>query len=138
MNHGVGYKLKFISDRIKANADADMKQLGLTHTQLWVFSFLVECNGQATQKEIERELRVSHPTVVGVISRMEQNGFLRTWTDPNDRRNKIVHLTEQAAELDNLLDGRVEQHDRDLLAGLTPEEIDQLDRLLSHIISNIE
>ena len=81
MNHGIGYQFKIINDRIKARADADLKTHDLTLTQTRVLGFLAESGGQATQKEIEADLQVSHPTVVGIISRMEQKGFLCTWTD---------------------------------------------------------
>lgn len=79
MNHGIGYQFKIINDRIKARADADLKTHDLTLTQTRVLGFLAESGGQATQKEIEADLQVSHPTVVGIISRMEQKGFLCTW-----------------------------------------------------------
>ena len=53
--------------------------------------------GRRRKKEIEGFLQVSHPTVAGIISRMEQNGFVRCWLDPADKRSKIVCQTERAA-----------------------------------------
>lgn len=92
-------------------ADEDLKRHDLTLTQTRVLGFLAEMGGQATQKEIEDDLQVSHPTVVGLVSRMEQKGFLTTRPDPMDRRNKLVELTEKARELDQAIDMTVAQHD---------------------------
>ena len=68
----IGCLLKMITDKIKMRADADLAQQGLTLTQSRVLGYLDRSGGQATQKEIEGFLQVSHPTVAGVIGRMEQ------------------------------------------------------------------
>ena len=95
----IGYLIKNINDKLKVKADADLKNSNLTLAQSRVLAFLDSRGGQATQKEIEVYLEVSHPTVVGIISRMEQNGHLRCRVDETDKRNKIVALTEQAKAL---------------------------------------
>ena len=138
MNHGIGYQFKIINDRIKARADADLKTHDLTLTQTRVLGFLAESGGQATQKEIEADLQVSHPTVVGIISRMEQKGFLCTWTDPMDRRNKIVRLTDKASKLDREIDATVAMQDEMLLRGLSEQQVDELRNCLARIVRNLE
>ena len=85
-----------ITDKIKMRADADLAQQGLTLTQSRVLGYLDRSGGQATQKEIEGFLQVSHPTVAGIINRMEQNGFVRCRLDPADKRSKIVSQTARA------------------------------------------
>ena len=138
MNHGVGYQFKIIDEKIKMRADEDLKRHDLTLTQTRVLGFLAEMDGQATQKEIEDDLQVSHPTVVGLVSRMEQKGFLTTRPDPMDRRNKLVELTERARELDQAIDLTVAQHDAQLLRGFTEEEQETLKELLSRISHNLD
>ena len=95
----IGYLIKNINDKLKVKADADLKHSKLTLAQSRVLAFLDSRGGQATQKEIEVYLEVSHPTVVGIISRMAQNGHLKCWVDETDKRNKIVALTGQAKAL---------------------------------------
>ena len=138
MNHGIGYQFKIINDRIKARADADLKTHDLTLTQTRVLGFLAESGGQATQKEIEADLQVSHPTVVGIISPMEQKGYLCTWTDPMDRRNKIVRLTDKAIKLDREIDATVAMQDEMLLRGLSEQQVDELRICLARIVRNFE
>lgn len=138
MNHGIGYQFKIIDERIKVRADEDLKRHDLTLTQTRVLGFLTEMGGRTTQKEIEDDLQVSHPTVVGLVSRMEQKGFLTTRTDPMDRRNKLVELTEKAKMLDEAIDMTVEQHDRELLQGFSEQEIDTLKGFLDRIIHNLD
>lgn len=134
----IGFLLKVITDKLRVRADADFKQYGLTFTQSRVMAFLNRKGGQATQKEIEVFLEVAHPTVVGVVSRMEQNGFVRTWFDPEDKRNKIVALTTIADTVGIHLDEAAQEQDQKLMTGLSEEEKAELERMLRIIYQNVE
>ena len=138
MNHGIGYQFKIINDRIKQRADADLQGHDLTLTQTRVLGFLMEAGGQANQKEIERDLQVSHPTVVGLVSRMEQKGFLTSWVDPMDRRSKLIRVTEKAVETDREINATVQKQDAMLLRGLTPQQVEVLRTCLDQICENLE
>ena len=97
MKNDVGYLIKRIHDKLAVRADAELKQYHLTMSQGRVFLYLSSRGGQATQKEIETFLGVAHPTVVGLVSRMEQSGYVTCWPC-EDGRNKNVKLTAQAEE----------------------------------------
>ena len=92
----LGYLIKQISDKMRANADAAFRKHGLTFSQVHVLDFVLACGGSATQKEIEIYLGVSHPTIVGLVSRLEKAGFVTSHIDENNRRNKIVCVTSAA------------------------------------------
>lgn len=134
----IGYLIKNINDKLKVKADADLKHSKLTLSQSRVLAFLDNQGGQATQKEIEVYLEVAHPTVVGIISRMEQNGHLRCWVDETDKRNKIVALTEQAKALGEEMEQRLSANEEKLLASFSEEEIKKLRQMLLTIYHNLE
>ena len=134
----IGYLIKNINDKLKVKADADLKHSNLTLAQSRVLAFLDSRGGQATQKEIEVYLEVSHPTVVGIISRMEKNGHLRCWVDETDKRNKIVALTEQARALGEEMEQRISANEKMLLASLAEADIKKLKQMLLIIYNNLE
>lgn len=136
-NRDVGYLIKSINDKLKVKADADLKRYELTFTQSRVFAYLQEKGGQATQKEIETFLDVSHPTVVGIVSRMEQNGYVTCWKD-KDNRNKIVKLTQKAQSLGMDMEKHMQENEKHLLAPLTAEKAEQLREMLLAIAENLE
>ena len=135
----IGCLLKMITDKIKiqgrcrsraAGADADAKpRAGLSRSR---------SGGQATQKEIEGFLQVSHPTVAGIINRMEQNGFVRCRLDPADK-----------AQQDRQPDGarcrgragyarhRCQTTEQQMLRSLTPEQIAALESALRTIYADL-
>lgn len=134
----VGYLIKTINDKLKVRADADLKRYNLTLTQSRVFAFLNNNGGQATQKEIEVFLEVSHPTVVGIVSRMEQNGYLTSWMDPNDKRNKIVKLTEKADAVGKDMEQSVQENEKNLLRSLSEEDVAHLRKMLLAIYNDLD
>ena len=91
---------------------------GLTITQSRVLGFLAHHQNRATQKEIEDFLNVSHPTVVGIINRLEQSGFVERLSDPGDRRSRIVSATEQAQSLSHEIELQIDENERQMVRGL--------------------
>ena len=134
----VGYWMKVINDRLKAKADAELKIHNLTFTQSRVMAFLFDHGGQTTQKEIEDFLGVAHPTVVGVVSRMEKSGFVATWLDAKDKRNKVVSLTALAREVGQEIGRTIDEREKSMLRGLSEEEVSELFRMLSVIYGNLD
>ena len=125
LKNDVGYLIKSINDKLAARADAELKQFNLTMSQCRVFLYLSSRGGQATQKEIETFLDVAHPTVVGLVSRMEQNGYVTCWPC-EDGRNKYVKLTPQAEAIDKDMQRNQLENEERLLAPLSPEDRERL------------
>lgn len=138
MERPVGYLMKQITDKIKAAADADLKNRNLTLSQVRVLEYISSKGGSVTQKSIEEYLDVSHPTVVGIVARLEKNGYLICYSDKTDRRNKIVAMTERSARVIHEVQRKIAAQEEKLLQGLSAEEIEQLRRLLNTILKNVD
>lgn len=134
----LGYLIKSINDKLKVKADADLKRYNLTFTQSRVFAFLHEKGGLATQKEVELFLEVSHPTVVGIISRMEQNGYVETWFDEKDKRNKCIKLTKKAEEIGINMEQHMLENEKLLLSSLSEGDAERLKEMLFEIYKNLD
>lgn len=129
LKNDVGYLIKSINDKLKVRADAELKQYHLTISQSRVLVYLRSRGGQATQKEIETFLDVAHPTIVGLVSRMEQNGYVTCWPC-EDGRNKYVKLTPQAEAIDKDMRENMQANEQMLLAPLSSEDRERLRDLL--------
>lgn len=135
-NH-IGYLIKSINDKLKIKADEDLKQHNLTLSQSRIVDYLTKKGGSATQKEIEDSLQVSHPTVVGLVSRMEQNGIVCAYFDDNIR-SKMVLLTEHAKIISEDMNKTINEHERTLLLGLSEDEICDLKKALTIVLKNLD
>lgn len=134
----IGFIIKIISEKLKVHADADLKQRNLTISQARVLEFLEHHEGQATQKEIELHLNVAHPTVVGLVQRLEKNGFLTCNVDSRDKRNRVIMLTNKAAAMSVVLEKSLKDREKILLSSLSTDEVNELRRMLYVIFHNID
>ena len=136
LKNDVGYLIKSINDKLKVRADTELKKYHLTMSQSRVLVYLRSRGGQATQKEIETFLDVAHPTVVGLVSRMEQNGYVTCWPC-EDGRNKYVKLTPQAEVIDKDMQENMHVNEEMLLAPLSPEDRERLRDLLLTVAEHL-
>lgn len=95
----IGYLIKQINDNLLRNVNQYAAEFELTFQQLQIIDFILNQNKAVSQKEIEQHLKVAHPTVVGLLKRMEIKNFIVCKQDPNDRRVKNVFLTQKAYSL---------------------------------------
>lgn len=136
--NNIGFLLKQVTDKLQTRADAKMKSWQLTLSQSRVLGYLDQQGGQATQRDLEAALSVSHPTVVGLVSRLEQNGFVTCWQDQADRRNKMVALTDKAKIMGAELAADVSRQEAHMLRGLSSEEVAALRHALKTIYQNLD
>ena len=136
--NSIGGMIKYISDKVRQKADNNLKDHNVTLSQVRVLNFLWRENGSCSQKQIEGFLQVSHPTVVGLVSRMEQSGYIQTSVSPDDKRNKIVTITDSGMSLACELCRYMEDIDKRMLVGLTDEQQAQLADMLYIVAQNFE
>lgn len=127
-----------INQQLRASADRNLEEWGLTLSQARVLHVIGEHGGSVAQRELERILEVSHPTVVGLVSRMQKNGFVNISIDTKDHRNKIVSFAEKAYRHKVSLRWQHLDVDDRLLRGMTEEEIRQAEILLRRMYRNVQ
>ncbi|SKB69831.1 MarR family protein [Lachnospiraceae bacterium] len=133
----VGFLIKTISEKFKCSVDVATGSLGLTMSQMLVLIILNRLGGTANQRTIEKALDVSHPTVVGLVARLEKNGFVTCSIDPENRRNKIVGLTDKSRDaLKHFEDGH-RLFLRKVFKGFTDAESEEFIRMLMKLRSNL-
>jgi len=132
-------KMKMIDDSIKRKANADLEKMDLTIAQHHTLVYLVmRPEHTAELKEIEREFKVSQPTVAGLAQRLEAKGYVESMQHPTDKRVKMLHLTPQGEELCRRSWEKMKARGARMTEGLSEEELAELDRLLDIVYQNVE
>ena len=98
-------------------------------TQLWE---LWHQDG-LTQSEIARRIMLEKPSVNATIAKMEALGIIERKTDPNDRRERRVYLTDKGRALRDPLISMTAQINAEVLNDLNDAEVATLMRLLSSV-----
>ncbi len=138
MDQEIEILMKKITDKIRSKGDQELKEHHLTMQQSRILIILDKNPDVMTQKEIENMLEVSHPTVTGIISRMERSGFLECSPDPEDRRNKIVKPTRKAKRITHEMEKKISENEAMMLCGLSAEQVSELHAFLIQINRNLD
>lgn len=134
----IGFLFKQINMQIKKGIDKNLMEYDLTTSQSRVLFFIYFRGEEKTSmKDIEGHLNVTHPTVIGIVRRLEEKGFVVTASDPGDRRVKLVEITEKTTKMIKKLDQGKRKMDEKLLKGFTERETRELRRMLSMIEDNL-
>lgn len=134
----IGFLFKQINMQIKKAIDKNLMEYDLTTSQSRVL-FFIHFRGEdkTSMKDIEEHMKVTHPTVIGIVKRLEEKGFVTTASDPEDRRVKLVTITQKTTKMIKKLDQGKRKMDEKLLKGFTEQETKELRRLLSLIEDNL-
>ena len=54
---------------------------------------------EVTQRELEVHFSIKHSTVIGILGRMEKNGFIKISVCEKDRRQRKVELLDKAYDV---------------------------------------
>ena len=91
-----------------------LARIGLTSAQGRIMFRLMHSKAHLRARDIEREFCLSHPTVSGILSRLEKKGFIELRPDPADKRCKRIYVLDKASEFSSLMSERSEEHTSEL------------------------
>jgi len=133
-----GYMIKLINDAIVMKANLQLKERELTWSQMRVLAFLGRRRGEAaSQKELEKAFTVSHPTMIGILKRLENKGFIQSSVNTRDKRLRDISLTEKGTKVQNDMCGKSAEMERIIHRGLSESQVDQLSEMLNTVYRNI-
>ena len=131
----VGFLLKQISNAMGRRANHGLKDV--TISQLRVMIFLAKQPPLTCfQRDVERSFNVSHPTVTGLIKRLEAKGYVQVCPGRQDRRCKELQLTAEGEAMLQQAAAHRAAMERQLCRGLSAEEMAQLRRMLGRLYQN--
>lgn len=130
--------IKMIENLAYKYADADLKSIELTKSQADVIFFLsYQTHRAINQRDIEKALSLTNPTVSGLLKRLEQKGFIKRISNPRDTRSRIIELTAQAYEIVESIYESVSQTEKMLLDGFSVEEKNTVETFMKRIADNV-
>lgn len=135
----LGELLKRISEQLEKHANANLKEINVTHSQMHILVALCKTKtGSATFKEIEKYFNIAQSTAAGTILRLEEKGLVKCSTDKSDKRAKTIAITDKGIETCEKARKLMQKCERNLLSNLTKDEQDELKGLLIKIYRSIE
>lgn len=109
---------------------------GVTPRQYSVLARISEL-GAPTLNDMGRRLFADVTVLSRMVTRLEKAGMVTRVQSPSDRRAWNVRLTRRGEALVERIHPRLEAAEREMLSGLTDDEVRELRRRLGAILTNI-
>jgi len=117
--------------------DGQLRELGFAMSQLPVLVALKR-NKVLPQSELARIARVEQPSMAQLLNRMERDGLVQRIPDPDDKRSRLISLTDGASRRmpkgKAIMDAACEK----ALQDFSQADIDQLAALLQRLNVNLD
>lgn len=133
----VGYWLTLATQAFHRAVSEEVAPHGITYRQSLVLAWLA-LEGDLSQAELAAKMLVEPPTLVGILDRMERDGWITRNCCPADRRKNLIRATAAAEPIwEKIAEGGRRVRTR-ATAGLTTQELETLKRLLDRVKQNLE
>src|SRR4051794_12416182 len=93
--NSIGCWLITSSQAYQRAVNDELAPQGITFRQCQVLA-LLSLLGPASQADLALKMEVEPPTLVGILDRMERDGWIRREACTDDKRRKLVHPTKAA------------------------------------------
>lgn len=137
----VGLLLKFINGRVVNKINKNLAEFNLTGVQHEILCFIHrnEHERDIFQKDIEKCLKLTNPTVTGIVKRLEEKEMIVRCPSSDDARYKCLHVTEKGKDVICKSFKFGGTHiEKQLVKGMTDEEIKTFKELLYRALNNME
>jgi MarR family transcriptional regulator for hemolysin len=105
---------------------------------VWLVLLNLKIHPAANQRELAAAVGVRDATLTHHLNAMERRGLLARRRDEANRRVHVVELTDAGEAAFARLSHIAAAFDQRLRKGLDDQQLAELDRLLTHLIANID
>ncbi|MFD0618527.1 MarR family winged helix-turn-helix transcriptional regulator [Paenibacillus sp. GCM10027629] len=129
----IGRLLKVAYLTVRREAEEQIREEGLTHTQWSAIGILHHYPGMAAS-EMEHILMIERPSVTSLINGLVKKELVVRREDPHDARYKRLYLTEEGLRTAERTGHVTRTVDERVRQGMSPEEVDTLRYLLEKLV----
>lgn len=141
MNHdfeeSIGCWLTLTTQAYHRAVSDELAPHGITYRQSLVLGWLM-FEGELSQTELANKLMIEPPTLVGVLDRMERDGWIARHDCPGDRRKKLVRVTTAAEPVWEKIVECASRTRQQATDGLSDRQLATLKKLLSKVRQNLQ
>lgn len=134
----LGFLVHDVSRMRRTLFDQAMKPLGVTRAQWWLLANLSRQGMEGmTQTDLARVMDLGKVTIGGLIDRLEATGHVERRAQPNDRRVKLVCVTELGFRVLEDMQAIGRDLNNDIYRGLTPADVHVAEEVMHTMKENL-
>lgn len=129
-DESLGYWLTITADAMREAINVELGRHGITYRQFQVLAWLAHDGEEMSQTDLAARMAIEPPTLVGLLDRMEQQGWIARVASAEDRRKKIVRPAPAAEEVWETMVNALLKVRATATARLQPQQVAQLNEML--------
>lgn len=134
----IGYYMKMIAHSMENMRNKTLEKIGLTSSQFEILLYLCfKKDEEINQRDLEKNFKLSNPTVNGILNRLEYKGFIIREMSEKDARCKNIKVTNEAYDLYKKMKTIAKNMENDLTKGITKEEKEAFINVIKKMYDNI-
>ena len=130
-----GHLVRILHSCTDQKITSALASMELTAAQGPILGFIERAPRPPCSRDIEEAFRLSHPTVSGLLSRLEKKGFIAFTADPQDRRCKRIQVLPKGQQSFQRILQAIQANEARLVEGFSPAEKAQFTALLERAIA---
>ena len=134
--NSVGFWLLMASHSYQQAFNEEISPQGVTYRQSQVLGLLA-LETSLSQSDLAERMGIEPPTLVGILDRMERDGWIRRVACPEDRRRKLVHATRAAEPVWSKITAAARKVRTQATRGLSARQLVELKELLELVRHNL-
>ncbi|MDF0534159.1 transcriptional regulator SlyA [Shewanella yunxiaonensis] len=119
-------------------ADTELVPLGLTHPRWTALWKLRRMGDGVSQKALAEALEIELPSLMRTLAQLEQQQLICRYCCNQDKRARIVWLTDSGRQILSQMETLIVQVRLDLLDGISEAELAQFEQTLQRITANAQ
>jgi MarR family transcriptional regulator, transcriptional regulator for hemolysin len=137
LEESVGYWLTVTTQAYHRAVVEELSPRGITYRQSMVLGWLA-LEGELSQTELAAKMMVEPPTLVGILDRMERDGWITRHSCPHDRRKNLIRPNPPAEPVwERILECSAKVRAQ-ATAGLSERQLQTLKQLLECVRQNLK
>lgn len=137
MHRHYGHRLRILHWCVEQTVTNALAQQELTSAQGRILGFLERSEGASCARDIEERFHLSHPTVSGLLGRLEKKGFIELRPDEADRRCKRIYLLPRGHDCNESMFETICATEERLVEGFTEAEKETFSQMLDRAMTNM-
>ncbi|WP_337099782.1 MarR family winged helix-turn-helix transcriptional regulator [Paenibacillus sp. YIM B09110] len=133
----VGYMISNTGRKLNQSLQQQFHQSDVTPEQWTLLMTLDEKDG-ISHKELAQRSEKDPANITRLVDQLEKKGLVRRAAHPNDRRSLLLHLTDLGRSAAHMLAPIEAAYVRQIVSGISPEEIQLFMQFMNKVNRNIE
>jgi MarR family transcriptional regulator for hemolysin len=133
----IGYSVAMAYRALRKALDAELGHYGITFSQWQVLAGLA-LEGEISQVKLAELIGVEGPTLVRILDRMEQKGWIKRKISSRDRRQKLISPTKKIEGVWKKMTECAHGVRNNAVKGISSKDVVKLRRLLEKIRENLD